>query len=114
MTPSQSKTTSFSITIKEPVSREKSAGFPGELIKKGFHKGVPFFIGARLHNPELDPAATLSYSLEDTAYREFRIKMSRVREQMLTPAGRRMAEERHAFMETFFNQLTRETRGFFP
>lgn len=71
-------------------------------------------IGARLHNPQTDPAATSPYSLEDTAYREFRIKMSRVREQMLTAAGRRMAEERHAFMETFFNQLTRETSGFYP
>ncbi len=40
--------------------------------------------------------------------------MSRVRDQMHTPAGKRMAEERHAFMETFFDQLTRETRGFFP
>jgi uncharacterized protein len=71
-------------------------------------------IGARLHNPQTDPIATSPYSLEDTAYREFRIKMSRVRDQMLTVAGRRMAEERHAFMETFFNQLTRETSGFYP
>jgi len=68
-------------------------------------------IGARLHNPELDPAITSPYSLEDTAYREFRIKMSRVRSQMLTPVGREMAEQRHAFMQIFFDQLTRETSG---
>jgi uncharacterized protein len=66
-------------------------------------------IGARLHNPEIEPSATLPYSLEDTAYREFRVKMSRVRDQMLTPVGRAMAEQRHAFMQTFFDQLTRET-----
>lgn len=71
-------------------------------------------IGARLHNPNSDPAATSPYSLEDTAYREFRVKMSRVRDKMLTPAGRSMAEERHAFMEIFFNQLTRETSGLCP
>lgn len=66
-------------------------------------------IGARLHNPETEPSATLPYSLEDTAYREFRVKMSRVRDQMLTPVGRAMAEQRHTFMQTFFDQLTKET-----
>lgn len=66
-------------------------------------------IGARLHNPETEPSATLPYSLEDTAYREFRVKMSRVRDQMLTPVGRSMAEQRHTFMQTFFDQLTKET-----
>ena len=66
-------------------------------------------IGARLHNPELDPAATSPYSLEDTAYREFRLKMSKVRTHMLTSVGREMAEQRHAFMQIFFDQLTRET-----
>lgn len=71
-------------------------------------------IGARLHNPEQDPAGTSAYSLEDTAYREFRVKMSRVRNQMLTPVGREMAEQRHAFMQTFFDQLTRETSGMLP
>jgi len=66
-------------------------------------------IGARLHNPEIEPSATLPYSIEDTAYREFRVKMSKVRDQMLTPVGRTMAEQRHTFMQTFFEQLTRET-----
>jgi uncharacterized protein len=71
-------------------------------------------IGARLHNPEQDPSLSLPYSLEDTAYREFRVKMSRVRHQMLTPVGLQLAEQRHAFLETFFDQLTRETSGIFP
>lgn len=71
-------------------------------------------IGARLHNPEADPTATLPYSLEDTAYREFQVKMSRVRQQMLTEVGRELAEERHAFMKLFFDQLTRETRICLP
>lgn len=71
-------------------------------------------IGARLHNPEQDPSLTSAYSLDDTAYREFQVKMSKVREQMLTPVGRDMAEARHAFMEIFFDQLTRETRGLVP
>ncbi len=70
-------------------------------------------IGARLHNPEQDPFSTLSYSVEDTAYREFRVKMSKVRDQMLTSIGLQLAEQRHTFMETFFDQLTKETSGIF-
>lgn len=68
-------------------------------------------IGARLHNPEQDHSQTRAYSLEDTAYREFRVKMSQVRQQMLTPVGRQIAEKRHTFMEFFFDQLNRETSG---
>ena len=69
-------------------------------------------IGARLHNPDLDHGTTKSYSEEDTAYREFVVKLSRVKELMLTPLGRQLAQERHAFMLTFFDQLTREVAGF--
>lgn len=71
-------------------------------------------LGARLHNPQSDPTQTQAYSIEDTAYREFRVKMSRVHTQMLTPIGRQLADQRHAFMETFFDQLTQETEGFPP
>lgn len=65
-------------------------------------------IGARLHNPEVDHSQTASYSTEDSAYREFQVKMSRVKEQMLTPLGKQLARERHAFMEVFFDQLNAE------
>lgn len=68
-------------------------------------------IGARLHNPELDHSRTRSYSLEDSAYREFQVKLSQVKDQMLTESGRRLAQERHDFMLVFFGQLTRETSG---
>lgn len=71
-------------------------------------------IGARLHNPEIDPARTSAYSLDDTAFREFQVKMSKVHDQMLTLVGRQLAEHRHAFMTTFFNQLTREVGGIDP
>ena len=68
-------------------------------------------IGAKLHDAETDHTGTLPYSMEDTAYREFRVKMSRVREQMLTPLGRELAEKRHRFMEVFFDELNREIYG---
>ena len=68
-------------------------------------------IGARLHNAELDPADTDPYSTEDTAYREFQVKMSRVKGQMLTPIGQEIARTRHHFMEDFFSQLNKEIYG---
>jgi len=68
-------------------------------------------IGACLHNPELDPAKTQSYSNQDTAYREFQVKMNRVRDRLLTPAGADIARSRHEFMELFFDRLNREIYG---
>jgi len=68
-------------------------------------------VGAKLHNSEVDLASTQSYSTEDTAYREFKVKLSKVKDRLLTPEGRRLAQERHAFMEVFFERLEREVNG---
>jgi uncharacterized protein len=70
-------------------------------------------IGARLHNAELDHTRTKAYSGEDTAYREFQVKMSKVRGQMLTAIGRQVARKRHEFMETLFAELNLEIYGSF-
>jgi uncharacterized protein len=68
--------------------------------------------GARLHNDsDVDILACKPYSKEDTAYREFRFKMSKIKDRMLTPEGKRLAEERHVFMEVFFERLEREVKG---
>lgn len=68
-------------------------------------------VGAKLHNSDVDLAGTQSYSTEDTAYREFKVKLSKVKDRLLTSEGRRLAEERHAFMEVFFERLEREVNG---
>jgi len=68
-------------------------------------------VGATLHNPSADPVDTLPYTREDTAYREYRIKLSRIHERMLTTEGRRLAEKRHAFMERFFDRFLKEVNG---
>ncbi|MGB3647291.1 MAG: hypothetical protein WA992_02000, partial [Desulfobulbales bacterium] len=66
----------------------------------------------RLHNAnDVDILACKPYSKEDTAYREFKFKMSKIKDRMLTPEGKRLAEERHTFMEVFFERLERETKG---
>ena len=68
-------------------------------------------VGAQLHNIGVDVDKTEPYTKEDTAYREFMIKLKKVRDNMLTEEGNRMAKERHAFMEEFFDRLNKEVEG---
>jgi len=68
-------------------------------------------VGARLHNPEMDIARTRAYTREDTAFREFSVKLKKIKDRMLTVTGRQMAEERHLFMVRFFDRLDREVLG---
>lgn len=69
-------------------------------------------VGAKLHNPHMRLEDTEPYSEEDTGYREYKLKLSRIKDRMLTSEGRRMAEERHTFMEHFFTRLTDEHEGY--
>ena len=68
-------------------------------------------IGARLHDKAIDVARTKPYTREDTAYREYLVKLSHVRDRMTTREGRRIAAERHRFMAAFFARLNKETDG---
>lgn len=68
-------------------------------------------VGARLHNPDVDVADTRSYTSEDTGFREFKVKLSKIKARMLTREGARMAAKRHAFMAAFFRRLEAEHRG---
>ncbi len=68
-------------------------------------------IGAKLHNKDADISKTKAYTKEDTAYREFMVKLSKVKERMLTPAGRKIALERHDFMVRYFDRLNLEVEG---
>ena len=68
-------------------------------------------VGARLHNPDLDAESTRPYSIDDTGYREFKVKLSKIKARMLTAEGRKWARERHAFMDDFFNRFLAEYEG---
>ena len=68
-------------------------------------------VGAQLHNIGVDLEKTEPYTKEDTAYREFMVKLKKVKDKMLTEEGKRIAEERHAFMEEFFDRLNMEVEG---
>ncbi len=68
-------------------------------------------IGASLHNDVTDIDKTVSYSKEDTGYREFNIKLSKIKDKMFTKEGRRIAEERDSFMRLFFERFLLEHEG---
>lgn len=68
-------------------------------------------LGARLHSPEMDVAQAKAYSIDDTGYREYVVKLSRIRERILTVTGRRLADERHRFMTVFFDRFLKEYEG---
>ncbi|RSK49873.1 HD domain-containing protein [Hymenobacter rigui] len=75
----------------------------------GGHKGRP------LHDPAVPPVthATFESYKQNTAptINHFYEKLLHLRERLNTPAARRVAEERHAFMEQFLQQFLREWEG---
>lgn len=69
-------------------------------------------IGAKLHNDKnVTIEKTKPYTKEDTAYREFIVKLKKVKDTILTKEGKRIAKERHDFMVQFFDRLNKEVEG---
>jgi uncharacterized protein len=68
-------------------------------------------VGAKLYNSCVQLEDTKPYTDEDTGYREYRLKLSKIKGRMLTEEGRRLAEARHAFMQTFFQRFIEEHEG---
>jgi uncharacterized protein len=68
-------------------------------------------VGAKLHNPSIDLRDTQAYTEEDTGYREYRIKLSKIKARMLTEEGLRIAQDRHEFMALFFERFIKEYNG---
>ncbi|MPN27175.1 putative protein YedJ [bioreactor metagenome] len=66
-------------------------------------------VGARLHNTEAEAVNSPAYSREDTAYREYLVKLRKLPDGMLTDPGKAIARERAAFMDEFFRRLNAET-----
>ena len=68
-------------------------------------------VGAYVHNSNAEIETTQPYTREDTAYREFAVKLRGVKNTMMTGEGKKLAAERHQFMEDFFARLDREVEG---
>jgi uncharacterized protein len=46
-----------------------------------------------------------------TPVHEYHFKLVKIKDRLLTPSARRLAEERHSFMVSFFERLEQEVRG---
>jgi uncharacterized protein len=68
-------------------------------------------IGAKLHDKNVDIKKTKEYTKNDTAYREYLVKLRKIKDRMFTKEGKRIAKERHKFMVNFFNRLNKEVEG---
>lgn len=69
---------------------------------------------AKLHNSGMSDEEILTtkeFGKEDTAYREFLIKLRYIKSRMQTKEGRRLAKERHSFMLEFFKRMKKESGG---
>ncbi|MDD4358874.1 MAG: HD domain-containing protein [Candidatus Pacebacteria bacterium] len=68
-------------------------------------------IGAKVHNKGVNLNEVEEYSLDDTAWREWELKLKHVFSRIYTDEGKRIAKERHEFMEGFFDRLNKEVDG---
>lgn len=68
-------------------------------------------IGATLHDKNVDIEKTKAYSKDDTAYREYLVKLRKIKDKILTEEWKKIAQERHKFMELFFDRLNKEVEG---
>jgi len=68
-------------------------------------------IGAKLHDRNIKPEKINSYSENDTAYREYLVKLSKIKDRVYTEEGQRLAKQRHRYMSNFFKRLNKEVQG---
>lgn len=104
---------------KKPKSREAKVLFDADKLDSigavGLGRAFLFAgeVGAKLHNKGTDLKKTRQYTKEDTAYREFMLKLRKIKDKMLTKTGKKIAQERHLFMVEFFKRLDKEIEGRF-
>lgn len=68
-------------------------------------------LGARVHHPEITPDNSEEYSKNDTAYRYFLDRSSKIVDKLLTAEGKRIGKRRDKYMRDFFKHLDREVAG---
>lgn len=52
-----------------------------------------------------------AYSKEDSAILEYEVMLKKVKNKMKTKAGKKIAQERHVFMQDFFERFWKEVKG---
>jgi uncharacterized protein len=105
---------------EQPASLEAQVLFDADKLDAigavGVARAIAFAVQARqpayarpserfLQNGQLQPGEPHS------AYHEFIYKLQMLKARMYTSSGRRLAEQRHRFMEDYFQRLAAETSG---
>ena len=68
-------------------------------------------VWAKLHNDKwITIENTQEYSKDDTAYREYILKLCKIKDRLYTNTWKKLAEKRHEVMKMFFDELLDETR----
>ncbi len=100
-----------------PISKEAKILFDADKLDSigavGIGRAFLFAgeVGARLHNQETDIQKTKPYTIEDTAFREYTVKLGKIKDRIFTEEGKRIARVRHRFMVIFFERLNKEIDG---
>ncbi|MFH1968203.1 MAG: HD domain-containing protein [bacterium] len=68
-------------------------------------------LGAKVHDKNVNLSKSAEYTQDDTAYREYLVKLRYIKDKIITNEGKRIAEGRHKFMEIFFDRLNKEVDG---
>ncbi|MFZ3044480.1 MAG: HD domain-containing protein [Desulfatirhabdiaceae bacterium] len=68
-------------------------------------------IGAKLHSSDVAVEDSRAYTVDDTGYREYRVKLQHILDRILTREGKKLAQARHRFMTDFFQQFLQEYEG---
>jgi len=68
-------------------------------------------VGGGFHDPNPVLEVGRGYTHDDTPYREFMIKLSKIKERLFTNEGRRIAEGRQMFMVNFFDRFVKAVEG---
>lgn len=72
-------------------------------------------IGAKLYDKKIlykgKTNGTRIYSRKDTPYREFLVKLRKIKDKMKTSIGKKIAQKRDKFMHNFFQRMKKEIKG---
>lgn len=68
-------------------------------------------LGAKVHDKNVNLDKSAEYTIEDTAYREYMVKLRYIKDKIITNEGKKIAEGRHNFQEEFFERLNKEVDG---
>ena len=102
---------------KRPETKEAKVLFDADKLDSigaiGIGRAFLFAgeIGAKFYDKDVDIKKIKEYSRDATVYREYMVKLRKIKNKMFTKEGKRIAEERHRFMVEFFKRLDKEVKG---